>query len=295
MLSRKSKAIGFILLSAFGFALMSMFVRLSGDLPFIQKSFFRNAVAMVVAAVMLRREGVSFRWQRGNLPLLLLRSACGTLGIFCNYYAIDHLVLADANILNKMSPFFAILFSLVLLRERANALQYISVLAAFGGSMLIVKPGFSSEAFPALIGLIGGVGAGAAYTVVRALSKKGEQSARIVFFFSAFSTLVCLPFMLLDFHAMTWGQLACLLAAGGSAALGQFGVTLAYAHAPAKEISVFDYTQVLFSAALGFVLFAQVPDGLSIIGYVIICGVSVIMFLYNRTIESREQVREHDV
>ena len=295
MLSKKSKAIGFIMLSAFGFALMSTFVRLAGDLPFIQKSFFRNAVAMVVAAVMLGREHVSLRWEKGNLPLMLLRATCGTLGIFCNFYAIDHLVLADANILNKMSPFFAILFSLVLLKERANALQYLAVLAAFGGSMLIIKPGFSSAAFPALIGLLGGMGAGAAYTAVRALSLRGEKSARIVFFFSAFSTIVCLPFMLLDFHPMTLGQLACLLAAGGSAALGQFGVTLAYAHAPAKEISVFDYTQVLFSAVLGFLLFGQIPDGLSVLGYVVICGVSVLMFLYNRTLESREQARGHDV
>ena len=289
MLSKKSKAIGFILLSAFGFAMMSTFVRLAGDLPSIQKSFFRNVVAMIVAAVVLRREGVGFKWEKGNLPLLILRSVCGTLGIFCNFYAIDHLVLADANILNKMSPFFAILFSLVLLKERANVLQYLAVLAAFGGSMLIVKPGFSSEAFPALIGLLGGMGAGAAYTAVRALSKNGEKSARIVFFFSAFSTIVCLPYLLLDYHPMTWGQLACLLAAGASAALGQFGVTLAYAHAPAKEISVFDYTQVLFSAILGFFLFGQIPDGLSFIGYFVICGVSVLMFFYNRTLESRGQ------
>ena len=291
MLSNKSKAIGFILLSALGFALMSAFVRLAGDLPFTQKSFFRNAVAMLVAAVMLRREGIGFRWEKGNLPLLLARSLCGTLGIFCNYYAIDHLVLADANILNKMSPFFAILFSLILLRERANLFQYLMVLVAFGGSMLVIKPGFSSEAFPAFIGLIGGIGAGAAYTFVRALSKRAEKSARIVFFFSAFSTLVTLPFLLLDYHPMTWQQLACLIAAGLSATLGQFGVTLAYSFAPAKEISVFDYAQVLFTALLGFFLFGQMPDLLSVAGYLVICGVSVITFLYNRTMESQEQAR----
>lgn len=291
MLSNKSKAIGFILLSAFGFALMSTFVRLAGDLPSMQKSFFRNLVAMFVAAIALRREGISWKWEKGNLPMLLLRATCGTLGILCNYYAIDHLVLADANILNKMSPFFAILFSLFMLKERANVWQYLAVLAAFGGSMLIIKPGFSADMFPALIGLLGGIFAGAAYTAVRALSKKGEKSARIVFFFSAFSTIVCLPYLLLDYHPMTWGQLACLLAAGASAALGQFGVTLAYAHAPAKEISVFDYTQVLFSAILGFFLFGQVPDGLSFVGYFVICGVSVLMFFYNRTLESREQAR----
>lgn len=291
MLSKKSKAIGFILLSAFGFALMSTFVRLAGDLPAMQKSFFRNLVAMIVAGIALRRQRVSWKWEKGNLPTLLLRATCGTLGILCNYYAIDHLMLADATILNKMSPFFAILFSLFMLKEHANVWQYLAVLAAFGGSMLIVKPGFSVDMFPALIGLLGGMFAGAAYTAVRALSRKGEKSARIVFFFSAFSTLVCLPYLLLDFHPMEWWQLASLLGAGAAATLGQFGVTLAYAHAPAKEISVFDYTQVLFSALLGFFLFAQVPDGLSVLGYLVICGVSVLMFFYNRILESREQAR----
>ena len=114
MLSKKSKAIGFIIMSAFGFAMMAAFVRLAGDLPFTQKTFFRNLVAVAVAAVVLCREKVGFKWEKGNLPLLIIRATCGTLGIFCNYYAIDHLVLADANILNKMSPFFAIIFSAVL-------------------------------------------------------------------------------------------------------------------------------------------------------------------------------------
>ena len=186
MLSNKSKAIGYIMLSAFGFALMTAFVRLAGDLPFTQKSLFRNLVAVTVAAIVLRREKCGFKWEKGNLPLLILRSTCGTLGIFCNYYAIDHLVLADANILNKMSPFFAILFSLFLLKERANIWQYLSVLAAFGGAMLIIKPGFSADAFPAVIGLLGGMGAGAAYTFVRALSKRKEKSAHRVLFLCVF-------------------------------------------------------------------------------------------------------------
>ena len=275
MLSNKSKAIGYIMLSAFGFALMTAFVRLAGDLPFTQKSLFRNLVAVTVAAIVLRREKCGFKWEKGNLPLLILRSTCGTLGIFCNYYAIDHLVLADANILNKMSPFFAILFSLFLLKERANIWQYLSVLAAFGGAMLIIKPGFSADAFPAVIGLLGGMGAGAAYTFVRALSKRKEKSARIVFFFSAFSTLTALPFVIADFHPMTFAQFMCLMGA--------------YLHAPAKEISVFDYTQVLFSAILGFFMFGQIPDGLSVLGYIVICGVSVAMFCYNRHLDAGEK------
>ncbi len=289
MLSNKAKAVGFILMSAFGFAMMNVCVRLSGNLPTLQKAFFRNLIAMLSAAAILLRSRVGFHWEKGNLPLLVLRSVCGTMGIFCNFYAIDHLLLADANILNKMSPFFAILFSLVLLHEKANLFQYLMLALAFIGSMLVIKPGFSAEMFPAFVGLFGGMSAGAAYTAVRALSKRNEKSARIVFFFSAFSMLASLPSLLLDYNPMTLGQFVCLIGAGLFAAVGQFGVTFAYSYAPAKEISVFDYTQVLFSALLGFWLFGQMPDILSMLGYVVICGVSVVTFYYNRILESREQ------
>ena len=288
-LSSRTKGTCFLIFSAFSFAWMNAFVRLAGDLSFIQKSFFRNLIALLVALIMLFKERQPLHCDKKSAGALLLRATMGTVGIFCNFYAVDHLPISDASMLNKMSPFFAIIFSLILLKERASVFQYAAVLAAFGSSMLIIKPGFSSATFPAIIGLLGGMGAGAAYTCVRALSRKGEKSARIVFFFSMFSTLVCVPSMIMDYHPMTWGQFFCLIGAGASAALGQFGVTLAYANAPAKEISVFDYTQVIFSAVLGFFLFGQLPDGWSVLGYLLICGISVAVFFYNRNLERKGQ------
>lgn len=150
--------------------------------------------------------------------------------------------------------------------------------------LLIVKPGGAafSDIVPALAGVIGALGAGVAYTAVRYLTLHGERGTFIVFFFSAFSCLSMLPFLLFDFHPMSLEQLGFLLLAGLAAAGGQFSVTAAYSFAPAREISVFDYTQVIFAALMGFFLFGQVPDLLSFAGYVVICGVSVVMFLYNR-------------
>lgn len=282
-MTKKSKGILFITLSAFCFALMNLFVRLSGDLPSMQKSFFRNAVALVFAAVVLLRSEEKFRFNHKNLPLLIARAAFGTIGILCNYYAIDHLVLSDASMLNKLSPFFAIIISYLYLKEKVTPFQAGAVTMAFIGALCIIKPGFSSlTTGPALIGALGGLGAGTAYTIVRKLSLNGERGPFIVFFFSAFSSLVCLPYLLLFYHPMTMQQLICLLCAGLAAAGGQFSITAAYANAPAREISVFDYSQIVFAALLGFFILHQTPDMLSIIGYVIICGTSIVMFFYNR-------------
>ena len=74
-----------------------------------------------------------------------------------------------------------------------------------------------------------------------------------------------------------------LLLAGLSAAGGQFSVTAAYSNAPAKEISVFDYSQVIFAAVFGFVFMGDLPDIYSVIGYVIIFGASAVMFFIGKS------------
>ena len=114
------KGILFIIMSAFCFALMNAFVRMAGDLPSTQKSFFRNLVALFFALVLLKKEGGRFSGKKENIKYLLIRSGAGTIGILCNYYAVDHLILSDASMLNKMSPFFVIIFSIFVLKEKIS-------------------------------------------------------------------------------------------------------------------------------------------------------------------------------
>lgn len=280
----KKKYLGviYIIISAFCFALMNTFVRLSGDLPTIQKSFFRNFVAMIFAFIILKKNHIPMHWQKGNLKFHLIRSIAGTLGILCNFYAIDHLVLSDASMLNKMSPFFAIIFSLIFLREKITFFQAALVTAAFAGSMFIIKPSLTSMEFlPGLVGFIGGMGAGAAYTAVRHLGSRGEKGPFIVFFFSAFSCVVTLPYLIFNFHVIELKQVVFLICAGLAAAGGQFSITAAYCHAPAKEISVYDYSQIIFAAVIGYFVFGQVSDVYSFIGYAVIIAAAVLMFIYN--------------
>lgn len=273
--SMKFQGICCILMAAFFFCLMSLFVRLSGDLPVMEKAFFRNAVAACVALVMLLRTEDKFKVGKGNLPFLLLRSGFGTAGIVANFYAIDHMAISDANMLNKLSPFFAIIMSYFILREKASKKEWAAVVVAFTGALLVIKPSFTAGAIPAFIGVMGGFCAGVAYTFVRKLGKRGERGPLIVFFFSTFSTLFVMPFMLADFKPMSVTQLLLLLAAGASAAGGQLSITAAYSKAPAKEISVFDYSQILFAALLGFLFLGELPDLYSFIGYIIIIGAAI--------------------
>ena len=157
---------------------------------------------------------------------------------------------------------------------------------AFLGSLLIIKPTvIGMDLFPAVLGFLGGMGAGAAYTMVRYLSERGEKGPFIVCFFSGFSCLVTLPFLIFSCHPMTIWQLAILLMAGLCAAGGQFTITAAYSYSPAREISVYDYSQIVFSAVLGYSIFGQIPDVLSWLGYLIICSMAVGMFFYHKKLK----------
>lgn len=92
------------------FACMNVSVRLAGDLPSVQKSFFRNLVAAFFAAIILIKNHTAPKVEKTQWGSLFLRCAFGTLGILCNFYAIDHLLVADASILNKLSPFLQLFF-----------------------------------------------------------------------------------------------------------------------------------------------------------------------------------------
>ena len=246
--SERTLGILCILCAAFCFSLMSLFVRLAGNIPTMQKIFFRNLVAAIAAFVILAREGQGFRIHKGCLGGHLARSITGMLGMVANFWAIDHIGMADANMLNKLSPFFAILFSIFILREYPKKVDILSVLAAFIGAVFVVRPTAGIASLPSLAGVLGGLGAGAAYTFVRPMSAK---------------------------------QWLFLLLAGCAAAGGQLSITAAYRHAPAKEISVFDYSQIVYAALWGFLVFGEIPDALSFVGYAIIIGAAVFRCIFN--------------
>ncbi len=280
--ARLRRAVLFLVASAFFFALMNMFVRLSGDIPTIQKTFFRNFFALFIASGAMIKNRCSVIPPKGARLDILLRSVFGYAGIVCNFFAIDRLPLSDASLLNKMSPFFAIIFSTFLLKERADKIQWAVILTAFAGALFVIKPSFANADLGAsAAGFCGGMCAGAAYTFVRRATGKGVKGYYIVFFFSAFSTLAALPFTIAGFQPMSLNQLLMLVGAGASAAIAQFCITAAYSYAPAKEVSIYDYSQIIFAAVLGFLVFGQIPDVLSFVGYIIIIAAAFIMFRYN--------------
>lgn len=278
-MSNRNKAILCIIGSAFGFAFMNLFVKLGGDLPTMQKCFFRNFVAMFFALLVMIKDKVKFSQPKESRKYIWARCIAGSLGMVANFYAIDHLVIADASMLNKMSPFFAIIFSYLLIKEVPKRYQIVCVVIAFIGALFILKPSFSGMNFATFIGLLGGAGAGFAHTNVRLATSKGADKPAVIMIFSLFTCLLCAPFFIANFTPMNGFQWFCMIMAGVSATLGQFGITFAFSLGKASEISIYDYSMIIFSTTLGFLFLGEVPDIFSFIGYGVIIGASVTMFV----------------
>ncbi len=275
------KGIACIVVSAFGFSMMSVLVRLADvcggePLPAVQKALFRNFVAALIAGWAFFRRSPRRNGQM-NLPKgakgwgdLIFRCVFGTVGIVANFHALAYIPVGDAMALNKTAPFFTLVMGWILLGQRMTARQTLCVAGAFAGAVAVIKPGTGVFTGPALTGLLGGFGAGAAYAFLHKLGKAGVDGAFIIFFFSVFSCFACVPFIAFGAVPMTIAQTAVLLAAGACAALGQFGITWGYRFAEPRQIAVYDYVGIIFASLLGFFAFAQVPDMFSIAGFAVI-------------------------
>ena len=284
-MTNRQKGISLIILSAFCFSLMNLFVKLAANVPSVQKSFFRNLIALIIATFLLKKHKLSFRWRKDTFSLLFARSAFGAIGVLCNFYAVSQINLSDATMLNKLSPFYVILFSYLFLKEKVSFKQICYIFLAFLGSLLIIKPGFSFGTFlPSILGFIGGICAGAAYTTVRALGLKKENSHYIVFFFSAFTCFILLPYIIFSYAPMNGKEFFFLILASIFGAGGQYAITAAYFYAPSREISIYDYTIVIFTSIWSLLFWNDFPDVYSITGYLMIFTASALLFFYNKKI-----------
>lgn len=274
-----------IITAGFGFALMSLFVKLSGDLPSMQKGFFRNIIAVFISLIPLikHRKVIQVPKDKAGWIVLVSRSIFGTVGLVLNFYAISHISLADSSIIQKLSPFIIIILSYIFFKEEMTRFQVSAIVIAFIVIILIIKPsGNNIISMGALAALLGALCSGVAYTCVRYLGTHNISGEFIIFFFSSLSTLMLLPYLIFDYRAMSLYQLFMLLLAGVSATIGQYGVTFAYRYAAAKNISVFDYSQVLFSGIFGYMFFGEFPDLQSMIGYIIVISVGVVLVIRSK-------------
>lgn len=280
-MSNKTKAVFCMLISALGFTFMSVTVKYVTGIPLFEKVFFRNLISLGVAFFMLKKSSAPMFGRRENQLALLARSIFGLAGVVLNFYAIANLTLADSSMLGKLSPIFVTIMACIFLKEKIDNKQILSIIITFLGALLVIKPEFSLEMLPSLSGIMSAASAGIAYTLLRYLKDK-ESPDTIIFYFSLISVVFTAPFALAEYVQPTFTQLGLLLATGVFASVGQFGITYAYKYAKATEVSIYNYSAIVFGIILGFIFFGEILDTLSLLGGAIIIAVAFYIFKHNQ-------------
>lgn len=282
-----------MVLSAFSFSWMTVFVKLAGQrLPWQEVVFARALVTLGLSLVAVRAAGVPTFGK--HKKLLIIRGIFGFLGLSSVYYAVTHLPLAEATVLQYMYPPLTVLLASVALREKADGGVLVSMAISLVGLLLVAQPAvlFGRAAVPLdglglLAACLGAFFSACAYVTVRTLGQ-GEHPLVIVLYFP----LIALPGSLLTMapnalmpEGIEWLWLALL---GISTQIGQVALTRGLSSDAAGRMAAYSYVQVPFAGLWGVWLFSEQPSALSLAGAVLIITAALVNL---RTAARRNRAR----
>jgi len=226
--------------------------------------FFRNSLALVIIVPLILKSLGPQGFRSEQMHLHVVRGLIGVSAMSCFFYILGRMHFTEAILLKLCTPFFIPLIALLWIKERSSIATWFAIALGFLGVAIISEPKLQSDfnaSFNALflvgIGLLGACLGALAKVTIRRMGQN-EPALRTVFYFGVFASLASLPFALNNWTQPTtnqWFLLGCLAVV---ATVGQLLVTYAYKRAAAGKIGQYTYTSLIFTAALGWMLWGEV-------------------------------------
>jgi drug/metabolite transporter (DMT)-like permease len=268
--------------AAFLFSLMSVQVKFAGRmLPVEMLVLARGVVTLVMSFVWVRRLGLH-PWGN-NRRLLVLRGLLGLGGLFCFFYAITALPLAEVTVIHYLNPVFTTALAAVVLREVVDWRLALAILVSLGGTLLVTRPSFLMGADMVALPLAGSLAAlggalfsACAYVTVRRLTQTDHPHV-IVFYFPLVAVPIIVPFAVRAWQWPTPLGWLLLLGIGVTTQLAQVLLTQGLVLVPAGRGTTIGYVQVLFAAVWGLLLFAETPGLWTAIGGALIATATLVL------------------
>nr|WP_254795564.1 DMT family transporter [Atopomonas hussainii] len=268
-------------LSALLFSLMGVGIReLSTTVNNESVVFFRNLVGVLFFLPLVFWRGVA-PLKTTRLRSHLWRAFFGLAAMYCFFYAIAHLPLADAMLFTYSAPVFTPFIAYFWLKEPLTKKIAAAAAIGFCGVLLVAKPSDAIFEAIALVGLAASILAAFAFVSIREMSDS-EPAFRIVFYFALFSTLLSAIPMLWAWQPLNVQQLSLLALVGVLATTSQIIMSKAYSLAPPGVIGPFAYLAIVFSALIAWWQWHEVPSLSSCIGAVLIFISSLAALWANR-------------
>lgn len=273
------------ILSSLIFSVMNALVKaVSMNIPAAEVMFFRSIIGTLIIYFMMRHSRVTF--SKKGVPMLFVRGLLGALYLFAYFYTISKIPLVDASILAHLSIVFVIILSSVFLKEKISKKTVYILPLVILGAILLIKPfNFSSYSIYALVGILSALFAAGAATSIRYLSKL-HHSYEIVFYFLATGTIISIPLMWNNFVMPTTLEFFYLGCIGVVSLLGQIFLTKAFTHENIVVVEVSRYIGIVFNAFWGFLFWAEVPDGYTVAGGILIITACILLSMKKKKVST---------
>lgn len=274
----KSGPLG-MMLSAFFFSVMVALIKELSQNPKIslfQMTFFRAAVSAIILIIIMKKRGISF-WGN-NQKLLFFRAMTGFTAMCLNFYAITKIRLGDAGVLHQTTPFFVILFSALLLKEKIKASVIILTIICFSGIVIILRPSGDVLNTGGLAALGSALFAASAYVSIRHLHQT-DTFWTMAFYFMLIASILSFFPMLQAWQTPNSTEWLLLIFIGILGIFGQLLMTYSYKLQEASKLAPFAYFGVIFSFLWGFLFFGEKPSELTLLGasLVVLGGMGILL------------------
>lgn len=274
-------AVLLMILSALSFSIMQIVVKISSaNIPLMEQVFSRNFITLLISLTVMIKNKERIFPHKNNIIAIILRAIFGYLGVVTFFYATNNMLLADASVLQRTSPFWATLFAFIISKEKVLKIQWFALIIAIIGSIFIIKPKMNSNLTTSLIALSAVIFAGIAYAIIGSLKGK-ESNSLIIFYFSLISCLLSLIYFK-SFVVPNLYDLIALILIGIFAGLGQFFLTVSCKKAPVSTVSIFNYSGVIFFYLFSVFILNEILDAYSIFGTILTISAALMVYFYRK-------------
>lgn len=266
-----------MLVATFFFAMMNIFIKAVSHLPVMEIVFFRCGISLVICLIEMYRAGVD--WKGTNRRLLFLRGAIGTVSLYLYFITIAHMPLGIAVVIQYLSPIFTTILGIFILKEKVRTSSWFFFLISFSGVFLIKGLDGNVEMLYLLIGIASAIGSAFAYITIRTL-KEDEHPLVVVFHFQLVGTITGLVCSVPSFeipHGIEWLYLFLI---GLFTQLGQVNLTKALQQEKVANVSIINYTGIIYAVLAGFLLFGESYGTGSLMGIALVIGGVLLSMLY---------------
>jgi len=246
-----------------------MLVKKLGHLPIMEIMFFQNLPAMIIIPIILMKMRIPIFGN--NKPFLLINGFISLFAQLTKYYTYTVMLLADATIIHRLSPFIVFFLSGIFLKEKLYFRRIPILLLAFFGGLLVIKPGFQNELFPYLVALIAAVFISFSHINMRYLRLSDHYLVitNTISYISGIGSFIIL-FLQNNYQPPDLVEFLLLISIGLIAIIAWTTLIKAFQLAEANVLSLYTYSQIVFASIFGLIFFQEFPDYLSIIGGILI-------------------------